>query len=75
MLSDNLNCTEDALKMGNRVNQRSKALELLKERNILGHESIIKTDNQDLEEALKLATKAQFCREAIEVSLHKNILN
>ena len=74
MLSDNLNCTEDALKMGIELT-KEQALELLKERNILGHESIIKTDNQDLEEALKLATKAQFCREAIEVSLHKNILN
>lgn len=73
MLIDKIHNTEEALLMGENLSIE-QATELLKERNLLGHESSMRCKIDDLNGAVILATKAQFCREAIQVSQHSHIL-
>jgi len=74
LLINKLNCLEDAEEMGKNLT-KEQAQELLNHRNLLLYSSKLKTKLQKWDNALALATKAQFCKHAIQSSQHSYMVS
>ena len=67
---EKLNCTEDALELGkNATKEELQTLQTLRDECGNMVKRLMKVgDNKSLNEAMKMGTKAQYCREALEAA-------